>query len=77
MQLRDFLRQRLADALDLLQGARLDPLGDLIFAQSLQETRAGLIGADLERILALQFQQRGDVGKDGGDLGLVHGARER
>ena len=76
MQLRDLLRERLANALHFLQRAGLDALGEFAFAERLDHPRAGLVGAGLEGILPLQLQQGADLGQNGGNLGFVHREKE-
>ena len=52
MQLADFLRERIADALDRLQPSLADERGEFVVSDRLKGAGTGLIGADLERILA-------------------------
>ena len=72
VQLSDLLGQRLADTFHFLERAGLDPLPQLGLVQRFDDPGTGLVGADLEGVLALQLQQCADLGEDGGDLDFVH-----
>ena len=67
----DFTRQCLADSRYVFKAAApLDGLQALFEAQKLP--RGAPVGADAKRVVALQFQQIGDVVKDGADVVLIH-----
>ena len=72
VQLGDFLRQRLADALDALEPLVRDQPRQLRLLDRLESPRTRLIGAHLERILALQLQQGGDLVQRVGNFVLGH-----
>ena len=70
-ELCDFFPGRLADAFDRGEPFLRDELLER-FRERLQRAGGVGVGADLERILALQLQQPGDVFENNSDLVLVH-----
>ena len=71
VQFGDFFRQRLADSRDGLQPVFGDDRAHILL-QRLQRPRPRMIGAHLEGIFALQFQQHADLLQDSGYLVFGH-----
>lgn len=76
-QLRDLGGEGLADSLYAAQFTGLDQARELRFLYRLKGAGAALVGADLERILAREFEQRGDLRERIGDLVFGHGSSKR
>src|SRR2546427_13117764 len=71
-KLRDRALQGLADPLDVAQEPLLHQHRRL-FREALDHSRSRCIRLDLERILAFQLQEKGDLLKDGCYVTLGHG----
>src|SRR3989442_9140576 len=71
-KLRDRALQGLADPLDVAQEPLLHQHRRL-FREALDHSRSRCIRLDLERILAFQLQEKGDLLKDGCYVTLRHG----
>ena len=67
----DFLLQRVADAFDFAQTIFRNDLGERL-VQGFNRAGGVGVGAGLERIFALQFQQRADAHENFRDLIFVH-----
>ena len=67
----DLFLQRLADALDLAQPVLRDDFVERL-VQGFERARRIGIGARLERVLALEFEQHANLGEHSGDLVFVH-----
>ena len=69
----DLLFERFADAFDFAEPLFGDELGERL-AQAFERPRGVGVGAGLERVFALQFQQRADFDEHLGDFVFVHGS---
>ncbi len=71
---RDLIDERLAETRDLGELAAVDQLTEVL-GHVLEDAGAGGVGADLERILARQLHEGGDLVEDGRDVVLLHHER--
>ena len=74
MQLGDLLPERLADPLHGLEFVARDQPGQFLLFDRLERAGSALVRPHLERILALQFEQRPDLGQHIRDFVLGHNA---
>ncbi|OQB91744.1 MAG: hypothetical protein BWX86_01955 [Verrucomicrobia bacterium ADurb.Bin122] len=72
MQFVDLFRERLADAANLFEFTSLDQPLELGILHGFHDTGPCGVRPDLERVLPLQFQQRGDLPEDIRDLVFRH-----
>ena len=71
---RDLIDERLAQARDVGQLAAVDEPAE-VFGEVLEDAGARGVGADLERVLARQLHEGGDLVEDRRDVGLLHHGR--
>ncbi len=71
---RDLVDERFAEAGDIGELACVDEFAQIL-GHVLEDTGAGGISADLERVLPGQFHERGDFVEDAGDVILLHHGR--
>ena len=73
-ELGDLVHERVAEALEFAEAL----LGDEFLqwlGQALQRACGVVVGAGLEGVLALEFQQRANLGEHGGDLLFIHAGK--